>query len=179
MRRSIPIGCAATIFLAMLLGRAAGVSLSRVEGPTAPAPALIRADGVLIETYENGRLTPVRFIADYVFLRKDGVWRGYWRHICMTPVDDDRSVCLKIESWSTDNGDITNLQSFPNGCSFDLAVGNLYGRRSLQVIVKQEGMKDTVLASGLWHSEIGQTELRKEWRSTDKPYFELPYNRVF
>jgi hypothetical protein len=179
MSRSIPIGCAVAIFLAVLFGRAAGVSLSKVDRPPGPAPTVIQANGVLIETYENGKLTSVKFIADYVFLQKDGVWRGYWRHICMTPVDDDRSVRLKIESWSTDNGDITNLQSFSDGCSFDLAVGSMYGRRSLQVIVKQEGMKNTVLASGLWHSEIGQTELKKEWRSTNKLYFELPYSRVF
>jgi hypothetical protein len=97
----------------------------------------------------------------------------------MSPFDEDKTVCLKIEAWSTANGDITNLQSFPNGCSFDLTVKSIFGRRTFQVIVKQEGIKNTVLATALWHSEIAQTEIKMEWRSTDKPYFELPYRRVF
>jgi len=180
MRRFIHTGYTVTIFLALLLPGAAGILLGKAGPSASPAPTLIRANGVLIETYENGKLTPVRFIAGYVFAQdKDGAWRGYWQHICMTPFDEDRSVCLKVETWSTDDGNIANIQSFPNGCSFDLTVGSLFGRRVLQVIVKKEGIKNTVLASGLWYSEIGQTELKKEWRSTDKVYFELPYNKVF
>ncbi len=140
----------------------------------------MRADGILIETYEDGKLIPVKLIANYLFAQdKQGVWHGYWRHICITPFDEDRSICLEIEMWSIETGEITNFQPFSNGCSFDLAVGELFGRRTLQVIVKEQGIKSTVLASGLWHSEITKTEFKKEWRSTAKPYFELPYNRVF
>ncbi|MCX5645314.1 MAG: hypothetical protein NTZ17_11650 [Phycisphaerae bacterium] len=182
MRGFVYAGCAGVILFTLLVPGAANVSPGKVSSSTGSKPRIMAQTGVLIETYDDGKLTPIKLIADYLFAQDEqGVWRGYWRHICITPFDADKDVCLKIEMWSTVTGEITHFQPFSNGCSFDLIVSDnaLFGRRTLQVIVKEEGIKRTVLASGLWHSEITKTEFKKEWRSTDKLYFELPYNRVF
>ena len=145
MRGLIHTGCAATVLFALLLPGAADVSPGKVSSATDPKPRVMAGTGVLIEIYEDGKLTPVKLIAYYLFAQdKQGMWRGYWRHICINPFDDNKTVCLKIEVWSTSTGEITHFQAFSNGCSFDLAVGDLFGPRNLQVIVKEEGIKSIV-----------------------------------
>jgi hypothetical protein len=71
MKRFIPIGCVMALFVA-LLGQTTDTSLGKVDA--VGGGGHIAAIGVLIETYEDGKLRPVRLIADYQFLRgKDGV----------------------------------------------------------------------------------------------------------
>lgn len=143
-------------------------------------PATISGSSVKIEIFEDGKITGDKLLADYLFVQdKNSQWHGYWRHIYIHPDDDQKDVLIKIESWSIENAQITNFQTFKNGCSFDLDVGNLYGNRKIQIVIKKEGIKDIVLGSALWYSEILERELKKEWKSTDKLYFELPYTKIF
>jgi hypothetical protein len=88
MKRHIHAGCiAAILFILVLLATQAADISSGKAGPSSDSKVRsIAAMGVLIETYEDGKLTPVRLIADYLFVPDErGVWRGYWRHICITP----------------------------------------------------------------------------------------------
>ena len=180
MKRFVLTGCAVMVLSAMLFGQTEEISLSKVDAPTESGRTIMAAVGILIETYQNGKLAPTKLIGEYLFARdKGGMWGGYWQHIQMTPVDNDKSVCLRMVRASSDDGEIANIQSFPNGCSFDLVERSFARRAALQVIVKEDGVKRTVQASGLWYDTTRETELKMEWKSTDKPYFELPYKKVF
>ncbi len=144
-------------------------------------PTIFSGTGVKIEIYEDGKVSGRKLLADYFFKQdQQGKWYGYWRHILISPFDDDKSVALKIESWSTENGEITNFQAFKAGCSFDIDVSRaLYGNRMIQIIIKEENSRELVLGSALWYSKILERDLKVEWKSTDKLYFELPYTKVF
>ena len=140
----------------------------------------ISGNGVKIEIYDDGKLSSHKIIANFVFYPEDnGKWRGFWQHIYIAPNDEMKDVLLKIESWSIDEGAIKNFQKFKGGCSFDLMAGHSFGKRNYQVVIKQKDNDIEVAGSALWYSEILKRELKMEWKSTEKLYFELPYNKIF
>ena len=150
------------------------------ETPVNPPLSYISASSVKIEIYEDGELTDHKILASYGFARdRQGQWHGYWRHIYICPWHEQGDVCLKIESWSIADKQITNFQSFANGCSFDLSLGSLFGNRKMQIVIKKGGFNNVVLGSAIWYSDILGGELKKEWKSTEATHFELPYKRVF
>jgi hypothetical protein len=60
-----------------------------------------------------------------------------------------------------------------------MVLGLGYGKRICQIVIKKYEDAIDVNGSGLWYSDILKRPLKKEWRSTNKRYFELPYNKIF
>ncbi len=141
---------------------------------------MISGNAVKIEIFDNGKLSPHKMIANFFFFQeKDGSWQGQWEHIYIAPNDDAKDVLLKIEKYSTVEGTIQNFQKFNDGCSFDMSVGQDFGDRKYQIVINENGSMPEVNGSALWYSEVLKSQIKLEWRSTDKLYFELPYNKVF
>jgi len=138
--------------------------------------------GVKIEIFENGKITPNKMIADYLFYQEeDKSWSGWWQHIYIAPNDDNKDVILKIQRYSTGEGTIQNFQRFSDGCSFEMLVSD---GRKYQVVIKESSSKSKLLlpkvsASALWYSEVIKEQMKIEWKSSEKFYFELPYTKIF
>jgi len=141
---------------------------------------IISGKAVKIEIFEDGKISPHKIIANFFFFQNEnGLWSGEWEHIYIAPFDNVKDVLLKIERWSTYQGTIQNFQKFSNGCSFDMSVGKMFGDRKYQIVIKENGSTPEVRGSALWYSEVLKNQMKIEWKSTDKRYFELPYNKVF
>lgn len=137
----------------------------------------ISSSGVKIEIFEADKMTPHKIIADFFFYQeKNESWHGWWQHIYIAPDDGAQDVILKIQRYSIDEGDIQNFQRFSDGCSFEMLVSP---DRKYQVVIKENGSMPKVSASALWYSELLKEQIRIEWKSSDKLYFVLPYNKVF
>jgi hypothetical protein len=140
----------------------------------------ILISGVKIEIFEDGKMTPNKMIADFFFYHEENkTWHGGWQHIYISPNDSSKDVILKIQSYSIDEGTIQNFQRFSDGCSFEMLVSE---GRKYQVVIKENSLMPLlpkVTASALWYSPLLKEEIRTEWKSTDKLFFELPYNKVF
>jgi hypothetical protein len=137
----------------------------------------ISGSGVKIEIFEDGKMIPHKMIADFFFYQeKNDSWRGWWQHIYIAPDDGAKDVILKIQIYSMDDGTIKNFQRFNDGCSFEMLAS--LGRK-YQVVIKENDLMTKVSASALWYSELLKEQIKIEWKSSDKVYFELPYNKVF
>ncbi len=140
----------------------------------------IYGSAVKIEIFDDGKISPHKIIANFFFFQeKDGSWAGQWEHIYIAPNDEAKDVLLKIEKFSTAERTIQNFQKFNDGCSFDMLAGQDFGNRKYQIVIKENGSMPEVTGSALWYSELLKNQIKIEWKSTDKLYFELPYNKVF
>jgi len=143
-------------------------------------PSIISGSAVKIEIFDDGKISPHKIIANFFFFQeKNGLWQGQWEHIYIAPDDQAKDVLLKIEKFSTAEGTIQNFQKFDGGCSFDIIAGQDFGNRKYQTVIKENGSMPEVIGSALWYSELLRKQIKIEWKSTDKLYFELPYNKVF
>jgi len=141
---------------------------------------VVSGSAVKIEIFDEGKINSHKIIANFFFIQdKDGSWQGQWEHIYIAPNDEEKDVLLKIEKFSTVEGTIQNFQKFNGGCSFDMLAGQDFGNRKYQIVIKEKGSMPEVAGSALWYSELLKKQIKIEWKSTDKLYFELPYNKVF
>ena len=165
------------LILAIMFLQLCCTNTNAQTGVTTTRPGLVFGSGVKVEIFENDKMTPNKMLVDYSFSQEiDGSWSGWWQHIFIAPNEGAKDVILKIQRYSTDEGTIQNLQSFSDGCSFELLVST---DRKYQLVIKGKGSSLEVKGRALWYSEMLKEEVRIKWESTNKLYFELPYKKVF
>jgi len=135
-----------------------------------------------MEILADGQPTEDRMLVGLDIFDHAGKIHVIWNHVYIRPFHETKTVVLKAQHFSTQEGSIKNVMANNDSFSFTLDFsGELLGAgRTAQVVgSKQEsGIGYDMEASGLWWSPILNKKLKTEWRTTDKK-FVLPYKEVF
>jgi len=120
-------------------------------------------------------------ILDLVIYRLGETLHAECQHIFIAPVNEMKTVMLKIEQFSDLNGEISDIEVHDKSFSFTLDVSNDFwpGKRTFQIVGKEENLDVELQGSSLYWSQIVNEKIKTEWRSTGKPTLTFPYREVF
>jgi hypothetical protein len=135
-----------------------------------------------MEIFEDGKLSDCKMIVDLKIYDYSNEIYVIWDDVFIRPAHELKRVCLKAEHNSTQDGSIKDVRVSKDSFSFKIDFTGTFGGagRTVQVVgKKEEGTNEySIQAVGLWWSDILNSTIKTEWRSTDKK-FVLPYKEVF
>jgi len=151
-----------------------------------PLPTKYVSSTFYLDVYEDHKLTGEKIIAELLIANSDGRIVVSWEHIYITPFHNQKDVALKVQSFSSEDGTIKDFQlNKDNTATFKIVPGayvlDPVSERNINVWLKlsKSGSVSDISASMVFYSNVVEKKIEKRWETSTRPYFELPYNRVF
>jgi len=135
-----------------------------------------------METIDDGKVTETKLLVHLTIYDYDNKIHVIWKHVGIAPDHERKRVCLTAWQYSTYDGSITDVTVRKDRFSFTIRFHTLFAvdERTVKITGhKKPGELDySVKGVGLWWSDILNTTVKTEWRSTNKKFI-LPYKEVF